>query len=236
MIALVRLKCQLNCCRLSDAFYKIHHKKAAHDARALHHPSEAPIRGFHLGTRPRCRCSHPPSTWVWCLFSLLRRALGESLKPLEFYRNPTCFWETPCSPSLRAGISGTKELWQIYGERRIFLQCCIPGKPSYTWFDSNNNSCTGPLSVNGVGWTTFPSCFYLNPALCWKCHVSCIKTKMSFSLVFFPPCFSARAKLKRTTFCWPLCLSLSFYITDVNRNISNSFKQQDAEASKTHVV
>lgn len=139
------------------------YKKAAHDARALHHPSDAPIRGLYLGMSPHCWCSHPPRTWVWWLFSLLRWTLAESLKLLALYRNPTRFWETTCSPSLRAGISGTKELWQIYGERRIFLQCCIPGKPSSTWFDSNNNSYTGPLSVNGVGWTTFPYCFYFKP-------------------------------------------------------------------------
>lgn len=164
-MALFRLKCQRSCCRPSDPFYKMHHKKAKHIARAFPTPQQQPSEAF-FGTRSSLLMLSPSQSLpsVWGLFSPLGRVLGAPPKPLVQTGNKNyCFGKQNLSLSPGAGISGSKESWQIYGECRIFLQCCIPGKPSSTWFDSNNNSFTGPPSVNRVGWTTFSSCFCFKP-------------------------------------------------------------------------
>lgn len=166
---------------------------------------------------------HPPELFVWkqVLAADAYTLTTSSLDPQSCWyctgsRN-YCSWKGNHSSSLGVRINslfilpGTEKPWQIYGEHRHFLECCIPGKPSSTWFDSNNNSFAELPSVNRVGWTTFSSCFYFKPPCAGSALSAVSERKCLFAWSFFPLCFSTRAKVNMRTFCWALFLSL-FYL------------------------
>lgn len=147
---------------------------------------------------------------VWGLFPPLGRCWGPPQSHLCTTENKSyCFGKQNLSASLGTGISGSKESWQIYGECRIFLQCCIPGKPSSTWFDSNNNSFTESPSVNRVGWTTF-SCFCFKTSCASSAMTAVSKLKCLFLWVFSHVVFLQEQK-STWQVCWALFLSL-FYL------------------------
>lgn len=202
-----RLKCQKSCCKPSDPFYRICHRTANHTARAFPTSQQQPSEAS-AGTRSSLLMLTPSQSLpsVWGLSSPLGRVLGASPKPLVQYRKQKLLlWKAESFTSLGTGIGGSKESWQIYGECRTFLQGCIPGKPSSTWFDSNNNSFTEPPSVNRVGWTTFSSCFcFKTPSASsamtavWKLNVfSC----GFFSMLFFYKSKSQHDKFAEPCFC-----------------------------------